>query len=241
MASGTKVWGGGLTVAAGLYGGLDIPNALHGDTVLVVPINELVLKLADLVEKDAHLVGDVGHVLVAGFAPVGQLVLSPTSVHNPQHAGALGTTYRYFHALLGAQLEAAHEVLLHLDELRKLLREIGPKGARGPSPDRMSYIPLGLAHSGPGVEVGTAVVQSRGGLFVAAMGKRLTESAAAEETVLCARGRRRRVLQMERLVSASALSRCARKPPYLDLRRRRRARLAHGIRSVHREWPGGRL
>lgn len=74
----------GLTVTAGLYGGLDIPNALHGDAVLVVPINELVFELTDLVEENAHLVRHVGYVFVAGLAPVGQLVLSTMSVYKAQ-------------------------------------------------------------------------------------------------------------------------------------------------------------
>lgn len=63
------------TVAAGLYGGFDVADALHRDAVLVVAVDELVLQLADFVEEDAQLIGHVGYVFVAGLAPVGQLLL----------------------------------------------------------------------------------------------------------------------------------------------------------------------
>jgi hypothetical protein len=63
------------TVSAGLNGSLDIPNALHGDTVLIIFVHVLVLQLANLVQQHAQLVGDVGNVLVAVFAPNGQLLL----------------------------------------------------------------------------------------------------------------------------------------------------------------------
>lgn len=38
-----------------------------------------------------------------------------------------GETYGNFHPFLGHQLHAPHDVLLHLDELRQLLGEVGPK------------------------------------------------------------------------------------------------------------------
>lgn len=61
-------------------------------------------------------------------------------------------------------------------------------------------------------------------LFVAAVesgggGQWLTESTAAEETVFCARGRRRRVLQVARLVSVSGLSGSERTAREFDLPR----------------------
>lgn len=65
-----------LTVSAGLYGGLDVADALDGHAVLVVAVDELIFQLADLVDQDSELVGDIRHVLVTGFAPDGQLLLA---------------------------------------------------------------------------------------------------------------------------------------------------------------------
>ena len=59
----------GLTVSAGLYGSLDVTDALDGDAVLVVAVDEEVLELTDLVDQDSKLVRHIRHVLVAGFAP----------------------------------------------------------------------------------------------------------------------------------------------------------------------------
>lgn len=64
-----------LTVTAGLDRRLDVADALHGDAVLVVAVDELVLELTDLVDENAELVGDVGDVVVAGLAPDGELLL----------------------------------------------------------------------------------------------------------------------------------------------------------------------
>jgi hypothetical protein len=41
------------------------------------------------------------------------------------------STYSDFHALPSDELHAAHGVLLHLDELRQLLGEIGSEGTGG--------------------------------------------------------------------------------------------------------------
>lgn len=64
-----------LTVPAGLDGSLDIADALDGHTVLVVAVDELVLKLADLVDQDAQLVRDIGNVVIAGLTPDRELLL----------------------------------------------------------------------------------------------------------------------------------------------------------------------
>jgi hypothetical protein len=64
-----------LTVAAGLDGSLNVANALHGDAVLVVTVDVLVLELTNLVEKDTELVGDVRDILVSALSPDGQLLL----------------------------------------------------------------------------------------------------------------------------------------------------------------------
>ena len=63
------------TVSAGLHGSLNIANTLNRETVLVVSVDVLVLELADLVQEYAKLVGHIGHVLVAGLAPNGELLL----------------------------------------------------------------------------------------------------------------------------------------------------------------------
>jgi len=66
---------GALTIPAGLHRGFNVPDALHGDAVLVVAVDVLVLKLADFVEQHAQLVGHVRDILVAGLAPERELLL----------------------------------------------------------------------------------------------------------------------------------------------------------------------
>jgi hypothetical protein len=48
----------------------------------------------------------------------------------PGVTGSQWKTYSNLHALPGNELHAAHDVLLHLDELRQLLGEVGPECAR---------------------------------------------------------------------------------------------------------------
>lgn len=47
-------------------------------------------------------------------------------------------TYSDIHALLGDSLEAAHDVLLHLDELGELLGQIRAKGTTGVAAESMA-------------------------------------------------------------------------------------------------------
>ena len=69
-----------LTVSAGLDGSLNVANALDGDTVLVVAVDELVLELTDLVNEHTELVGDIGDVVIETLAPDGKLLLGLTLV-----------------------------------------------------------------------------------------------------------------------------------------------------------------
>lgn len=47
-------------------------------------------------------------------------------------------TYSNVHALLGDSLETAHDVLLHLDELRKFFGQVGAEGATGVAAEGMA-------------------------------------------------------------------------------------------------------
>jgi hypothetical protein len=64
-----------LTVSAGLDGSLNVADALDGDTILVVAVDELVLELTNLVDEHTELVGDIGNVIIETLAPDGQLLL----------------------------------------------------------------------------------------------------------------------------------------------------------------------
>jgi hypothetical protein len=121
-----------LTVSAGLHGGLDVSDALDGDAVLVVAVDELILQLTDLVDQDTELVRDIRHILVAGLTPQGQLLLQEGPVSFATRFNRDGySTYSDVHALPGDELHAAHDVLLHLDQLRQLAREVGAEGTSG--------------------------------------------------------------------------------------------------------------
>ena len=63
------------TVSARLYRDLNVADALHGHPVLVVTINELILKLADLINQDTKLVRHIRDIVVGTFAPERQLLL----------------------------------------------------------------------------------------------------------------------------------------------------------------------
>lgn len=116
----------GLTVTAGLDGGLDVADALDGDAVLVVAVDILVLKLANLVDEHAELVCDIGNIVVTCLSPDGKLLLRGYQCGSGCGCG-VARAYSDLHALPGDKLHAAHHVLLHLHQLRKLLRKVGSK------------------------------------------------------------------------------------------------------------------
>jgi hypothetical protein len=86
---------------------------------LVVSVDVLILKLGNLIQQHAQLVGNVGNIFIAGLTPDGQLLL-PKSVSLFRLSGS-SSTYSYFHSLTGNGLQAAHHVLLHLNKLGELL------------------------------------------------------------------------------------------------------------------------
>lgn len=65
LSTTKEINGNRRTISAGLYRCFDITNALDGDSVLIVSVNELVFKLANLVDENTKLIGDVGHIIVA--------------------------------------------------------------------------------------------------------------------------------------------------------------------------------
>lgn len=101
-----------LPVPRGLHAGLDVPDALQGQAVLVVAVDELVVQLADLVDKHTQLVRDVGHVVV---------VLDP-----PQRQLSGGVA-----ALVGRDLHRPQHVLLDLHQTAQLAGQFGTEGPGG--------------------------------------------------------------------------------------------------------------
>jgi hypothetical protein len=57
------------TISAWLNRRLDIPDALDGDTVLVIAIDELVLQLANLIDQNTQFIRNVRDIFIAFLAP----------------------------------------------------------------------------------------------------------------------------------------------------------------------------
>lgn len=75
---------GGRTISAWLNRSFNIANALDSHPVLVIAINELVFKFANLINKNTQFIRNIRDIIIAGFAPNGKLLLSPVSI--PQDA-----------------------------------------------------------------------------------------------------------------------------------------------------------
>lgn len=64
-----------LTVSAGLDGSLNVSDGLNRHSVLIVAIDILILKLANLVDQDTKLVRDIRNIVVTCLTPDGKLLL----------------------------------------------------------------------------------------------------------------------------------------------------------------------
>lgn len=56
-------------------GCLDVTDTFHGDAILVVAVNVLILEFGNLVDEDTQFVGDIGNILIAGLTPKRKLLL----------------------------------------------------------------------------------------------------------------------------------------------------------------------
>ena len=187
-----------LTVAAGLDGCLNVADALDGNTVLVVAVDVLVLKLADFIEKNSKLVGNVGNVLVASLAPDGKLLLekkkkNQSVIKKPRAFRiSVSATYSNFHALLGNSLHAAHDVLLHLHQLREFLGQIRPEGTARIATEGMACAELSVVRSGRVIHRAGMSNWPQCAHRIGRKESLLTKATLAEEAARLGRRRRRR-------------------------------------------------
>jgi hypothetical protein len=136
-----------LTVTAGLNGGLNVTDALHSNSVLVISIDVLVFELTNLVQQNAEFVGNVGNVLISSLAPNGQLLLDKSVMSFD--ASIIPWTYSNFHSFTGNGLQASHHVLFHLDQRGELLGQVGAKGTACIATKGMAYVDVLLALRNP--------------------------------------------------------------------------------------------
>lgn len=69
-----------LTISAWLNRSFNIANALDSHTVLVVAVNKLVFKLANLIDKNPQFIRNIRDIVVARFTPNRELLLSLVSI-----------------------------------------------------------------------------------------------------------------------------------------------------------------
>jgi hypothetical protein len=107
----------------------NVPNALDGDTVLVVAVDKLILKFANFINQDAKFISNIRDILVTPFSPERELLLRPNQhIRDASRKGLVDQIYRYIHPLPRNHLHTSHYIFFHLHQLGELLGEIRPEG-----------------------------------------------------------------------------------------------------------------